>query len=311
MNVAAPLITRYRPERWDQVVGHDSEIDALQRAMASDSHPHSYLLTGIKGTGKTTIARLIGQELEAEVIEVVGSVSSGVEDMRELVNTAMHASLHGNGNRLFLIDECHRLSRNAWDALLAVLEEPPAHAYFALCTTEAHRLPETVVSRCYGIKLQPLSNNHLDELLEVIAELEGWSVRDDVLSAVVQAARGSARMGITLLQRAHSATGREEVERTLEQEEAKEPVKQLMQFILKGGKSWVRAKPLLSAIDAQDDYTEALTTSRRYISGALVFSTDESEAKRIWTILEMMTAPMDGFDPKVAFITIVGRLIWG
>jgi DNA polymerase III subunit gamma/tau len=305
-----PLIVKYRPSVFDEVVGHDDAMRALQRAMKGDSHPHAYLLTGPKGTGKTTIGRLIATSFDADLIEIDAASHSKVEEMRQLVEEGQHMSLAGTGIKMFLIDECHRLSRNAFDALLKTLEEPPPHLYLALCTTEANKVPETIVSRCYPIQLRPLKQQDMDVLLDAIAGAEGWNVVPDVMAAVIQAAEGSPRQALTMLQSVHDATSRDEVRRIVSLIDAGEPLIALLQLLLRGKCTWTQAKDYLSKIE-DDAIDDAVIHAGRYICGAMLRSDKELDAQRAWTLLEALTFPATSFDRKVLLYVTIGRLIWG
>lgn len=307
--VAEPLIVKYRPQSWEEVIGHDEVTAALQRAMASDSHPHSYLLTGSKGLGKTTIARLIAKSFDCDLIEIDAATHSKVEEMRVLVEEGQHMSLSGAGYKMFLIDEAHRMSRNAWDALLKMVEEPPDHLYIAFCTTDASRVPDTIVSRCYPVQLRPLRHKDMDVWLSLVAEWEGWSVVPDVMSAVIESAQGSPRQALTLLQSVHDSPSREEVRRIITLMDAGEPLIALIQLLLRGKATWVQAKQLLGKIN-DDDFEDAVTIAGRYICGAMMRTTSEMEAQRAFTLLEALTFPATSFDRKVLLFTVVGRLLW-
>lgn len=303
------LINKYRPSSYDEVVGHDLILDALQRAMASDSHPHSYLLTGSKGLGKTTIARLIAKSFECDLIEIDAATHSKVEEMRQLVEEGQHMSLSGAGHKMFLVDEAHRMSRNAWDALLKMVEEPPDHLYIAFCTTDASRVPDTIVSRCYPVQLRPLRHQDMDAWLSLVAEWEGWTVVPDVMSAVIEAAQGSPRQALTLLQSVHDSPSREEVRRIITLMDAGEPLIALLQLMLRGKATWVQAKQLLAKID-DADFEDAVTIAGRYICAAMMRSTSEVEAQRAWTLLEALTFPATSYDRRVLFMVTIGRILW-
>lgn len=310
---AKPLITRYRPETFGQVYGHDEVIDALQRAMANDSHPHAYLLFGQKGVGKTTIARLIGKYFNCRIEEIDAASYSKVEDMRGIVNDAQHMSLAGGGQRMFLIDECHRLSANAWDSLLKLIEEPPDHLYIALCTTNRSRVPATIGSRCYSIQLRPIKREPVEDYLRQVAELEGWTVEPDVMSAVVTAAAGSMRVGLTVLQGVHDCADTDEVRRiaALQLEDQEEPIIKLLRFLLQGGRAWSRIQELLAAMDEEDtDYNEMLIGAGNYMAKVIAHAKTEADARRAWDILESITYPNQSWDPKVVLFSAIARVIF-
>lgn len=303
------IINKYRPTSFEEVVGNIEIVGALQRSMDSQSPPHSFLLTGPSGIGKTTIARIIAKHLEADVTEIDAASNNGVDAMRELVELGNYASLRGNSLRMFIIDECHMLSKSAWNAVLKMLEEPPEHLYLALCTTERSKVIETVVTRCFHIPLRPIKPNEMQELLSVICELEEWTPHSDVLSAVVQAATGQPRKGLSLLQAVHDAPNRDEVHRIISLMEASEPMADLLKELLSGKVQWSRIQAQLLKIE-DDDWEQAFIGAGRYIMGAMTNARSPESAQNAWRLLDAMVFPVSTFDKKAAFYAAVGRMIW-
>lgn len=306
-----PLVTKYRPASFPEIIGHEAVITALQRALdQEESRPHAYLLTGPSGIGKTTTARIIADHLGAEVIEIDAASNSGVDAMRELVDLGNHMSLSGSGTRMFIIDECHTLSKSAWQAILKLLEEPPAHLYLTLCTTEFHKVPETIVTRCYHVALRPLKNAEIEDLLVAIADLEGWTVNNDVLQTVVTAATGQPRKAISILQVAHDAPNKEEVRRIVNLQDASDPLIALCQYLLSGKRGWKIIKDYLSRLEGAD-FDEASIACGRYIVGAMTRADTEEGAKLAWRLLDALVFPTSTFDRKSAFMAAIGRALWG
>jgi DNA polymerase-3 subunit gamma/tau len=306
-----PLITKYRPESFGEVIGHEAIRASLIRVLgAAQSRPHAYLFTGPSGIGKTTMARIIGKILEADILEVDAASNSGVEAMRGLVEFSQHMALSGAGTRLMIIDEAHALSRPAWQAILKLLEEPPPHLYLALCTTELIKVPETIQTRCFHCPLRPLTAPEIEDLLAVIADLEGWRVAPDVFQLAVQAGTGQPRKALTILQAIHDAPNRDEARRVIALVEASDPLIELFQHLLKGMRSWKQIRPLLLRIESET-FEEAAIQAGRYLAAALVQTEDEKRAAAIWQMIEALVFPSETWDKKIAFIAALGRILWG
>jgi DNA polymerase III gamma/tau subunit len=303
-----PLINKYRPEDWDEIIGHEDIVASLQRSLTSDSHPHAFLFSGPGGVGKTTMARIVAHTLKAELVEIDAATFSGIDSMREVVSLGSHMSLSGEGRRLILIDEVHGLSKPAFQALLKILEEPPEHLYFALATTEVNKVPETIRIRCFHAALRPISNNDISILLETVIASEEWDVPDDVIQAVIQAGTGQPRKALSILQAVHGCQDRDEVRRIIKLHESTDALKDLMQALLKGA-TWDRLKVLLEQIP-DDEFEEALIPMGRYIMGAMV-KADKDKASDYWRLLDALTFPSQTFDPKARFYAAFGRMLWG
>lgn len=304
-----PLITKYRPADLDEVFGHDEVLGALSRALDGGTTPHAYLFTGAAGLGKTTLARIVAKRLECEVMEIDAASNNGIDAMRELVEMGNHMSLTGNGRRMFLIDECHALSTAAWQALLKILEEPPEYLYFALCTTNLQKVPETISSRCFHSALRGLAPDVMEELLSAIAEAEGWKVDDDVMSAVIEAATGQPRKGLSFLQAVHDAPSKEEVRRIINIMAEGDALFDLCQLII-SKKPWATVQKTMLRIDPSD-FERARVQVGRYLVGCIEKAKSQEEAQRAWTMLDALLFPTDGFDAKATFYAAIGRVMWG
>lgn len=304
------LINKFRPERFDQVLGHEEMLAALQRSLKESTHPHAFLFTGPSGVGKTTIARIIAKELKTEVLELDAATNSGVAEMRELNDLATHVPLSGAGKRMVIIDECHALSKNAWQTTLKLLEEPPPHLYIALCTTEVDKVPQTVKTRCFHVVLRPVKPRDIEDLLLVVSELEEWKVDPEVLREVVRASDGSPRKALSILQVVHGVTSKEEVRRVIDLIDAGEATIELAQLLLSGKTDWAQVRAGLQAI-ADDEFDGAKIHLGRYFAGAMLRSESEKQAKLAWQLLDALLFPTSTLDAKAAFYCAVGRVLWG
>jgi DNA polymerase III delta prime subunit len=211
-----PLITRYRPTSFAEVVGNTRLVQSLAAAVREQSCPHGFLFTGIPGIGKTTLARIVAKEVDATIYEVNAAMNSGVDDTRQIVEASGYASIMLKSARLFLIDEAANLSQKAWQPLLKLIEDPPPGVFVAFCTTDPTNIPDMIKSRCFTVALQRLTSPELRHYILDIADREGWIIHPDVLGPMVTAANGSARMALAILQEGHAAQSRTELAQIIE-----------------------------------------------------------------------------------------------
>jgi len=224
------LARKYRPETFADLVGQEAMVRTLKNAFAADRIAHAFIMTGIRGTGKTTTARIIAKGLNCigpdgtggpttdpcgkcdpcraiaegrhvDVMEMDAASRTGVGDIREIIES-VHYRAASARYKIYIIDEVHMLSTSAFNALLKTLEEPPAHVKFIFATTEIRKIPVTVLSRCQRFDLRRIEPEAMLALLRRIATAEGASITDEALALITRAAEGSARDATSLLDQA-------------------------------------------------------------------------------------------------------------
>ena len=235
MNLYKVLARKYRPETFKDLVGQAAMVQTLQNAFEADRIAQAFILTGIRGTGKTTTARIIAKGLNCigldqnggptiepcgkcsnctaiikgnhvDVMEMDAASRTGVDDIREIIESIYYKASSGRF-KVYIIDEVHMLSNNAFNALLKTLEEPPEHVKFIFATTEIRKVPVTVLSRCQRFDLRRIEPEEMMALLQKIAGTEGVNVSEDALRMITRAAEGSARDATSLLDQAISHGG--------------------------------------------------------------------------------------------------------
>ncbi len=221
---------KYRPTSFDEVMGQTHVVQTLTNAIARKRVAHAYVFSGMRGVGKTTVARILAKSLNCEkgptsepcgtcpscveitrgnsvdVIEIDGASNTGVDDVRELRENVKFAPFHGS-YRVYIIDEVHMLSNSAFNALLKILEEPPSHAIFIFATTEVHKIPATILSRCQHFTFRRISRLEIISQLRHVAAQTGVAVEDRSLTVLARASEGSMRDALSLLDQAVSFGG--------------------------------------------------------------------------------------------------------
>lgn len=202
------LYRKHRPKKLSEIVGQPHITQTLSNALASGQVGHAYLLTGPRGTGKTSIARILAHEVNGlpygddsihlDIIEIDAASNRRIDEIRDL-RDKIHIAPTSAKYKVYIIDEVHMLTREAFNALLKTLEEPPEHAIFILATTEAHKLPDTIISRTQRFSLKPVAIDLVTQHLQTIAAAENIAIDKDALELVAQHGQGSFRDSISFL----------------------------------------------------------------------------------------------------------------
>src|SRR3954471_22272962 len=231
------LARKYRPQSFDQLIGQEAMVQTLGNAIRRGRLAHAFLLTGVRGVGKTSTARLIAKALNCvgpdgqggptiapcgicepcvaiaegrhiDVVEMDAASNTGVDDVREIIEAVRYSAVSAR-YKVYIVDEVHMLSKNAFNALLKTLEEPPAHVKFLFATTEVNKVPVTVLSRCQRFDLKRIPANLLAAHFAHVAQAEHVEIEPEALALIARAAEGSARDGLSILDQAiaHGAGG--------------------------------------------------------------------------------------------------------
>ena len=318
------LYRRWRPQTWDEVVGQDHILLTLRNAVKGERVAHAYLFSGPRGTGKTTTARLLAKAVNClheslaerpcnvcehckalnegrflDLVEIDAASNTSVDDVRDLRDRINFAPNQGRF-KVYIIDEVHMLSTAAFNALLKTLEEPPAHAIFVLATTEVHKIPATVLSRCQRHEFRRLPVSTIIEFLAGKINEEGFEVEDQALELIARQATGSLRDAISLLDQLTS-TGEQvtlDMARTILGTAAGEAVRGVVEALGKGD----RAEGLTLINQALDAGADPKQFSRQvvdYLRGLLLVhmgaaelvEASDDERERMLRHAEALTMP--------------------
>ena len=224
------LARKYRPQTFAELIGQDAMVTTLGNAIKRDRIAHAFLLTGIRGVGKTSTARLIAKALNCigpdgnggatidpcgvcepcvaiaegrhiDVVEMDAASNTGVDDVREIIDAVRYSAVSAR-YKIYIIDEVHMLSKNAFNALLKTLEEPPPHVKFLFATTEVNKVPVTVLSRCQRFDLRRIPADRLAAHFAFVSQSEAVAAEPEALALIARAAEGSVRDGLSILDQA-------------------------------------------------------------------------------------------------------------
>jgi DNA polymerase-3 subunit gamma/tau len=222
---------KYRPGTFDDVVGQSHVVQTLMNAVDTKRIAHAYLFSGTRGVGKTTVARILAKALNCEqgptghpcntcvncveitqgtsvdVMEIDGASNTSVDDVREIRENVKFSPFRGH-YRVYIIDEVHMLSNSAFNALLKTLEEPPSHVVFIFATTEIHKIPATIMSRCQHYNFRRIARQEIIDRLRHVAAQDGMTIEDRSFTALARASEGSMRDGLSLLDQAVAFGGK-------------------------------------------------------------------------------------------------------
>ena len=223
-NNSKVLALKYRPQTFDDLIGQDVVVDTIKNSIKANKIPNAYLFTGIRGIGKTTIARIIAKSINClngvdnqcknecnncdaitnsnhiDVLEMDAASKTGVDDVRDLIEFSRYGPTSSK-YKIFIIDEVHMLSKQAFNALLKTLEEPPEYLKFIFATTEMKKIPITVISRCQRFDLSRIKSLELFNFIKKVKDIEKGKASDDALKLIVRISEGSVRDALSLLDR--------------------------------------------------------------------------------------------------------------
>ncbi|HJP81705.1 MAG TPA: DNA polymerase III subunit gamma/tau [Candidatus Saccharimonadales bacterium] len=307
------LYRKYRSKSLDEIVGQSHVTTILARALAAGRVAHAYLLTGPRGIGKTSIARILAHEINGlpyandethlDIIEIDAASNNGVEDVRDLRDKVQVAPVAAK-KKVYIIDEVHMLSKAAFNALLKTLEEPPEHAVFILATTDVEKLPATIISRTQRFSLRAITTNDAIKHLSHIAKSEGIAIDDDALELIAQRGDGSFRDSISLLDQLQHLTDGAPITRELIEQSLGLAPNQLVSELIDAHEARDLAR-IITLIDQ----SEKSGASASVLAAQLVDTVRRSVASRprLIPLLDQLLDVPKSSQPHIKLLTVLAK----
>lgn len=302
------LYNKYRPRNFDEVIGQNAAVRALENIVAKRTS-QVFLLTGPSGVGKTTIARIIAKQYgcaDHDRLDIDAATTSGAEAMRSLAD-AMNYRPFGaqGGSRAVVVDECHGLSKQAWDALLKATEEPPKYVVWFFCTTNVSKVPQTIKTRASVIALKPVKEDQLKTLLYEVAGLEKMKTSRDILDLIAAESMGSPRMALSFLALCEDAKDRRQAAELMQKAVEVGAAIELCRFLLRPG-TWKQAAVLIDAL--KDESPESIRIMVcNYLGAVLKNAKNDQAAIHTLAILAEFSVPYNQAEGVSALFLSVGR----
>ena len=307
-----PLHIKYRPKTLEDVLGHKAIVSSLKATLKAKARPHTFLFTGPAGTGKTTLARIVAQQLgcdAATMVEVDAASTSGIDDMRGVTSALRYNGFGDNPNKAIIIDECQGLSKQAWDSLLKSTEEPPPHVFFFFCSTNPGKIPAAMVTRCQSYNLNPVKLDTLLDLLEDVCNQERYDTSDVILQRVAKAAEGSPRAALTLLAKVHDCANEAEASVLLQMPMDNAEVIGLCRLLVRGDLQWAKLTQTLTAMaDTPAETVRIIIVN--YLNACLLGAKRDNDVPRLLDMLECFSKPGNTSDKMAPLLLAFGRFIY-
>lgn len=308
-----PLHLKYRPANFKDVRGQDAIIKSLKATMTASAKPHAYAFTGPPGTGKTTLARIVATACNVPpegVVEIDAASNSGVDAMREVMRPLGYQGFGSSPNKMIIIDEAHGLSKQAFDSLLKTLEEPPAHVFFALCTTNPSKLPAAIVTRCAAYALRPCDEKTMADMLFDVCDVEGYKTPDGIVMAAVHAANGSPRQALVNLAKVHDVRDEEEALQLLESVTMDKEIIDICRLLIARKLNWKTLRDTIKAMPSPDAESIRIVISC-YLAGCVMSARDDRDISDLCAIAYKFSKPFNPTDKMmplfIAFDDLLGN----
>ncbi len=302
------LHIKYRPKDFSEVIGQKHITNSIQSVLDSNSN-HAFLFTGPSGCGKTTLARIIASKVDCDSpMEIDAATNSGVDEMRTLTQGMQFKAFGKSQVKVIIIDECHMLSKSAWNSLLINIEQPPAHVYWIFCTTEPGKVPPTIKTRCVNYKVNPVEFGLLFGIVEKISHAEHLRIREDIVMLITDRAEGSPRQAIVYLEAVANCESLKEARLLLDLEESAKGVIDLCRYLNKSAIRWNELMALVNEFEIQDPETIRIMILR-YFTKVAMNPNNERTRKNALSILETFATPFPITNKMASIVLALGEIL--
>ncbi len=305
------LSRKYRPTTWEDVVGQDAVVKSL-RGILKQKTKRSFLFIGPSGIGKTTLARIVANAVgcsKQNLLEIDAATHTGIDAMRLINETLPYKGFGESATKVVVIDECHSLSKQAWQSLLKSVEEPPEHVYWIFCTTEPNKVPVTINTRCAMFQLQPVKTDLIVDLLLRVVESEGYKTPENILALIARQSNGSPRQALSYLSQCYGCRDSKSASMLLRRVDEEGDNIDFVKAIIKGKTKWADIIKLLGPLREMNPESIRLVTLA-YLTKVALGSKSDQQAGRALEIMDCFSEPYNSSEGFAPLLLSIGRLIF-
>lgn len=310
MRDSSPYHVKYRPTDLDSVVGQSEVVGSLRRIIGSKNVNHSFLFTGPSGTGKTTLARIIADMLDCDpinVTEVDAASNTGIDAMRVIMESLRYKPFGHRPNKFIILDECHALSKSAWQSTLKTVEDPPEHVYFAFCTTDGAKVPETIKTRCATYDLKSVRTRDIQDLLVRVCVKEELATTDEIIDLISFSCDGSPRQALVMLAMVGGCANREEAASILSAPGENKELIDLIRLMVSGrGFSWEAVRTILASMKDENPESVRIIIVN-YLTAVILNTKGDRGVGRLLDMLHAFSKPINPSDRMAPILLAFGE----